>query len=77
MKDKSILVSILVLVDLAHESTLTQTSGSITLVSILVLVDLAHEFFKGVRLGYRGLRVSILVLVDLAHEFFAKSKRKS
>ncbi len=37
-------VSILVLVDLAHESAIPQGPEHILRVSILVLVDLAHEF---------------------------------
>ena len=63
-------VSILVLVDLAHESLrrwfLNMAKKK---VSILVLVDLAHEFHAAMSIS-RSRNVSILVLVDLAHEFF-------
>ena len=61
-------VSILVLVDLAHEYIYTLGILSIVSgVSILVLVDLAHESKNSLFMS-SPLSVSILVLVDLAHE---------
>ncbi len=67
------MVSILVLVDLAHEFFIKFYQifkGRV--VSILVLVDLAHECNPRKSKCISNL-VSILVLVDLAHEFLQKS----
>ncbi|PAV11663.1 hypothetical protein ASJ81_21450 [Methanosarcina spelaei] len=61
-------VSILVLVDLAHECYCKCSLLEEKLVSILVLVDLAHESVHTMRSKFTYCDVSILVLVDLAHE---------
>ena len=68
-------VSILVLVDLAHECFMCHWSSKGGEVSILVLVDLAHEYiciFEGI---FHYIRVSILVLVDLAHEWYFRTSK--
>ena len=62
----ALLVSILVLVDLAHEFIKVSRSRNGDTVSILVLVDLAHEYENSKESCTKS--VSILVLVDLAHE---------
>ena len=64
-------VSILVLMDLAHEYGYQYRSLKRISVSILVLMDLAHECIR--RIDQAKLEiVSILVLMDLAHEYFFK-----
>ncbi len=63
-----ILVSILVLMDLAHEYNAELCMEPFLRVSILVLMDLAHEYINMLIMLLRY-PVSILVLMDLAHEF--------
>ena len=69
MERTLLLVSILVLVDLAREFFLhSLTKVNTQFVSILVLVDLAREFHTAKSSVVHSRLVSILVLVDLARE---------
>ncbi|AAM33057.1 hypothetical protein MM_3361 [Methanosarcina mazei Go1] len=70
-------VSILVLVDLAHEYIcIFEGIFHYIRVSILVLVDLAHEWYFRTSKLYNASIVSILVLVDLAHEFILQRQEE-